>query len=125
VDASVAPGWVLGGQPDGEGAQSGWNGGSTGSGGRGGPAAGDESPVPAQDGGGRDEQSEPPAGGEQPGQGGGECSVGPVHPGSWGTSLEDGELVAQDQDLDLLRPVRSGEQDHPAEELGEHQVDQP
>jgi hypothetical protein len=39
--------------------------------------------------------------------------------------LEDGELVAQDQDLDLLRPVRSGEQDHPAEELGEHQVDQP
>jgi hypothetical protein len=38
--------------------------------------------------------------------------------------LEDGELVAQDQDLDLLCPLGSSEQDHPAEELGEHQVDQ-
>jgi hypothetical protein len=39
--------------------------------------------------------------------------------------LEYGELVAQDQDLDLLGGVGSGDQDHPAEELGEHQVDQP
>jgi hypothetical protein len=39
--------------------------------------------------------------------------------------LEHGELVAQDQDLDLLAGVGSGTQDHPAQELGEHLVDQP
>jgi hypothetical protein len=48
----------------------------------GGPAAGDESLVPAQDRRGRDEEAESPAGGEQTGQGGDQGSVGPVHPGS-------------------------------------------
>ena len=61
VDASVAPGGVLGGQADGEGAEAGGDGWSTGSGWLGGPAAGDESPVPAQDRRGRDEQPETPA----------------------------------------------------------------
>jgi hypothetical protein len=39
--------------------------------------------------------------------------------------LEHGELVAQDQDLDLLARVGSGVQHDPAQELGEHLVDQP
>jgi hypothetical protein len=39
--------------------------------------------------------------------------------------LEHGELVAQDQDLDLLGGVGSGVQHDPAQELGEHLVDQP
>jgi hypothetical protein len=38
--------------------------------------------------------------------------------------LEHGELVAQDQDLDVLAGVGSGVQHHPAHELGEHQVGQ-
>lgn len=125
VNATVSPGGVLCGQANGEGAQPGGNGWSTWLGGLGGPAVGDESPVPAQDRGGRDEQPESSVGGEQSGQGGDQGSVGPSHPGSWSASLEYGQLVAQDQDLDLLRPVGSGDQDHPAEELREHHVDQP
>jgi hypothetical protein len=38
--------------------------------------------------------------------------------------LEHGELVAQDQDLDVLGGVGSGVQHDPAQELGEHLVDQ-
>jgi hypothetical protein len=33
-------------------------------------------------------------------------------------------LVAQDEDLDVLGGVGSGAQHHPAQELGEHEVDQ-
>jgi hypothetical protein len=39
--------------------------------------------------------------------------------------LEHGELVAQDQDLDLLGGVGSSAQHGPAQELREHLVDQP
>jgi hypothetical protein len=42
-----------------------------------------------------------------------------------GTASEHGELVAQDQDLDLLGGVGSSAQHDPAEERGEHLVDQP
>ena len=56
--------------------------------------------------------------GKSTGQGGGEGSVGQVHLRSWGASLECGELVAQDQDFDLLCLLGSGKQGHPAEELG-------
>jgi hypothetical protein len=42
-----------------------------------------------------------------------------------GASLEHGELVAQDQDLDVLGGLGSGAQHDPAEELGEHLVGQP
>jgi hypothetical protein len=38
--------------------------------------------------------------------------------------LEHGELVAQNQDLDLLGGVAVGAQHDPAQELGEHLVDQ-
>jgi hypothetical protein len=39
--------------------------------------------------------------------------------------LEHGELMAQDQDLDLVGGVGSEVQDHPAQDPGEHEVDQP
>jgi hypothetical protein len=42
----------------------------------------------------------------------------------WHASLQHGQLVAQDEDLDLLAGVGSGAQHDPAQELGEHQVDQ-
>jgi hypothetical protein len=38
--------------------------------------------------------------------------------------MKHGELVAQDQDLDLLAGVGSGAQHDPPEELGEHLIDQ-
>jgi CHAD domain-containing protein len=40
-------------------------------------------------------------------------------------AVEHGELVAQNQDLDLLGRVGVGAQHDPAQELGEHLVDQP
>ena len=62
--------------------------------------------------------------GEQSGEGGDQGAVGPAHPRARRASLEHGELVAQDQDLDVLGGVGSGAQHDPAEELGEHLVDQ-
>jgi len=41
-----------------------------------------------------------------------------------GAPLEHGELVAQDQDLDLLGGVGTSAQSHPAQQLGEHPIDQ-
>jgi hypothetical protein len=38
--------------------------------------------------------------------------------------LEHSELVAQNEDLDLLSRVGSGAQHHPTQELGEQEVDQ-
>jgi hypothetical protein len=60
-----------------------------------------------------------------PEQGGDHCSVGPAHPGSGSAPLEYRQLVAQDQDLDLLGGVGSGAQHEPAQELEEHLVGQP
>jgi hypothetical protein len=81
--------------------------------------------VPAQDGGRGDEQPEASAGREQSGEGGDQGAIGPAHPRARRAPLEHGELVAQDQDLDLLGGVGSGPQHDPAQELGEHLVDQP
>jgi hypothetical protein len=39
--------------------------------------------------------------------------------------LQYGELLAKDQDLDLVGGVGSEVQDHPAQDLGEHEVDKP
>jgi hypothetical protein len=78
---------------------------SAGSGGLGCPAAGDESLVPAQDRGGRDKETESPASGEQPNQGGNQGSVGPADPRPRTAPLQHSKLVAQDEDLDLLGGV--------------------
>jgi hypothetical protein len=80
--------------------------------------------VPAQDGGRGDEQPEASADREQSGEGSEQGAVGPAHPRARRASLEHGELVAQDQDLDLLGGVGSGAQHNPAEELCEHLVGQ-
>jgi hypothetical protein len=72
-----------------------------------------------------DEQAEASAGREQSGEGGDQGAIGPAHPGARRASLEHGQLVAQDKDLDLLGGVRSGPQHDPVQEFGEHLVDQP
>jgi hypothetical protein len=64
VDASISPGGVLGGHADDQGAQAGRDGWPTGSGRCGCPAVGDKLAVPAQDGGGGDEQPEAAADGQ-------------------------------------------------------------
>ena len=122
--STVAPVGVLSGQAEREGMETGGDPWSAGSGGLGCPAAGDESLVPAQDGCGRDEHPESSAGGEQSGQGGDQGSVGPADPRSRSAPMEHRELVAQDEDLDLLGGVGPGAQHHPAQKLGEHEVDQ-
>ena len=65
-----------------------------------------------------------PEGGKQH-EGGDQAAIGPGNPRSWHTPLEHGELVAQDEPLDVLGGVGSGAQHDPAQELGEHLVDQP
>ena len=88
----------------------------------GGPVAGDESPVPAQDRGRCDEQADPAVAGESADESGDECAVAPGHPGAWSLAVEYGELVAQYEDLDVLGRVGAGEQHHPAQEVGDHEV---
>ena len=107
VDASVAPSGVLGGQADDQSAHAGGHGGSTRSGRLGRPAAGEELSVPAQDRARCDEQPEPAADGEQSAEGGDHGSVGPAHPRPRRPPSQHGELVAQDEDLDLLAGVGS------------------
>jgi hypothetical protein len=58
--------------------------------------------VPAEDGGRGDEQAEASADREQSGEGGEQGAVRPAHRRAWRASLEHGELVAQDEDLDVL-----------------------
>jgi hypothetical protein len=125
VDAAVPPGGILGGQSEDEAAEAGGDGGSAGWGGFCGPAAGDQLAVPAQDGGRGDQEPAASADREQSGEDGDECPVGPRYSRTRGASLEYGELVAQDQDLDVLGGVGFGAQHDPAQERGEHLVDQP
>jgi hypothetical protein len=124
VDPSISPGGVLGGQAHDQGTQASGDGRSTGPDRLGGPAAGDQLAVPAQDGGRCDEQPEGSAGRKQSGEGGDQGAVGPGYSRAWRAPLEHGELVAQNQDLDVLGGVGSGAQHDPAEERGEHLVDQ-
>ena len=120
MDASVAPGGVLGGQADHQAAKAGGNGWSSRSGRLGGPAAGDQLAVPAQDGGRGDELPEAAAGREQSGEGGDQGTIGPGHPWAWCAPSEHGAVVTQDQNLDLFGGVGSGAEHYPAQELGEH-----
>jgi hypothetical protein len=126
VDAAVSPGRVLRSQAQDQAAEAGGDGGSTESARLAGPAAGDQLAVPAQDGGrGDDEQPEASSGREQSGEGGDQGAIGPAHLGARRASLEHGELVAQDKDLDVLGGGGSGAQHDPVQEYGEHLVDQP
>jgi hypothetical protein len=80
--------------------------------------------VPAQDGGWCDQKSAAAASGQQSGEGGDDGAVGPVDPWSGCASLQHGQLMAQDEDLDLVGGVGAGVEHHPAQQLREHLVDQ-
>jgi hypothetical protein len=63
--------------------------------------------------------------GQESAEGGDHGSVVPVDPRPWCASLEHGQLMAQDEDLDLVGGVGVGVEHHPAQQLREHLVDQP
>jgi hypothetical protein len=77
-------------------------------------------PVPAQDRGWCDQESAAAASGWQSSEGGDYGSVGPADPRSWCASLQDGQLMAQDEDLNLIGGFRAGVEHHPARQLREH-----
>jgi hypothetical protein len=64
--------------------------------------AGNKSSVPAQDRAWRDEQTGPTVAGQPADQRSDQCPVGPGHPWSRGAAAQDGDLVPQDEDLDVL-----------------------
>jgi hypothetical protein len=107
VHPSVSPGRVLGGEVYCRGPQPWGYGWSAWPVVGGGPVAGNEPSVSAQDRGGRDEQTGPVAG-QPAAECSDRCSVGPVHPGSRGAAVQYGELVAQHEDLDVLGPPLFG-----------------
>ena len=101
-DAQVAPAGVLPGQPDDQLDRLLRQGRASRSSVRVGPVPPDERPVPAQDRLGRDEERRPALPWHEPGQGGDECPVGPAEPGSCDLAAQDGQLVAEHQDLGVL-----------------------
>jgi hypothetical protein len=89
-----------------------------------GPAAGDEVGVPAQQGSGGDEPQPPQIRGQQSAQGAEEGAVDPRSATGVDcvVSAQHGDLVTEDQDLDVFGCVGSGEQRQPTQHAGEQQV---
>ena len=91
-----------------------------------GPAALNQLGVPAQERARGDDQGQLAAarGGRPPGQGGQDRPVGPRQPGCSDLALQDGDLVAQHQDLGVLDVVGARQQRQPAAQPQEDQVQQ-
>jgi hypothetical protein len=66
-------------------------------------------PVPAQQGLGFDEQARPAGPGQDAADGREQGPVGRLQPGSRRLAAQDGELVAQDEDLEIFGGVATGE----------------
>jgi len=62
------------------------------------------------------------AAGQQPGQRGQDRPVGPGQPRGLDLPLEHGDLMAQDEDLGVLRGVGASQQGKPAEHAEHYQV---
>jgi hypothetical protein len=73
------------------------------------PRAGDQPPVPAQQRVGLDDEARP-AGPGQDAADREQRPVGGLEPWSWGLAAQDGELVAEHQDLKVFGGVAAGEQ---------------
>ena len=94
-----------------------------------GPGAGYQPPVPAQQRLGLDQEARPAGAGQHAADCGEQRPVGGFEPGPRDLAAQDGELVAQDQDLQILGGVTASEQhqqlDGPAQrqvgEVREHQ----
>jgi hypothetical protein len=86
-----------------------------------GPHAGDQA-VPAPQGVRGDEQARPAVAWQEAADRGEQGAVGGFQPGSWELASEDGELVAQDQDLQVLGDVAAGEQGEGLDGAGQREV---
>jgi hypothetical protein len=87
-----------------------------------GPGPGDQPPMPAQQRRWRDEEAGPTGWGQDAADRGEQGTVGWFQLGSWGLSSEDGELVAQDEDLQVLGGIAAGEQDEQLDGAAQGQV---
>ena len=68
-----------------------------------GPSSADEAAVPTQDCVGSDQAMTTQCAGQTPDEGGEHSPVGPVHARSWVDAAQDGDLVAQHEEFDVLR----------------------
>jgi hypothetical protein len=59
---------------------------------------------------------------QQPGQRGQHCPAGPRQPRGLDLPPEDGNLVAQDEDLRVLDTIRAGEQGKPAKQAQHREI---
>jgi hypothetical protein len=115
VDAPIPPAGILGSEAHDQFANPGGDSGPPGTRVRGGPAAAHELTVPAQDRGWSNQESAAAMSGEQPGEGGDHGAVVPIESRPGRASLQYCQLMAQDEDLDLVGGVGADAQHHPAE----------
>jgi hypothetical protein len=90
-----------------------------------GPPPADQPPVPAQQRARRNQPAHPLRPGEQPGQGGEHRPVGPVQLRPGVLPQRHRDLLAQHQQLGVLRPRWACQQRHPVDQADEHQVQHP
>ena len=90
-----------------------------------GPAPADQPPMPAQQRVRRDQPAHPQRPGEKPDQGGEDRAVCPVQLRPGVLPPQHGDLVAQHQQLGVLRRRRACQLRHPARQADEHQVKHP
>ena len=86
------------------------------------PLALNQAAVPGQQRTRRDQAMAAQPGGQQPGQCGQDRPVGPVEPRPGDLAAQDGEFMAEDQDLGILRRLAAAEQLQPAKDLGDGEV---
>ena len=90
-----------------------------------GPSSADEAAMPAQDRVRGDQAMATQRSGQPPDEGGEHGPVRPVQAWSWVGAAQDGDLVAQHEELDVLGGGRAAHQQDQPEHLPEDQVQQP
>ena len=90
-----------------------------------GPSSADEAAMPAQDRVRGDQAMATQRSGQPPHEGGEHGPVRPVQAWSWVGAAQDGDLVAQHEELDVLGGGRAAHQQDQPEHLPEDQVQQP
>jgi hypothetical protein len=78
--------------------------------------------VPAQQGLRLDEEAGPAGPGQDAADGGEQRPVGGLELGSWSLAAEDGELVAQNEDLKILGGIATGEEGEQLDGPAQRQV---
>jgi len=89
-----------------------------------GPLASDQAAVPPQDSAGGDQPVHPQPSRQEPDQRGEDRPVGPVEPGPGIGAAQHGDLVPQHEQLGVLEGRRPAEQNQPAAEPDEDEIEQ-